>query len=196
MVQSVFFLHLPPAHDFLFKIADIMEYRQIVAVTGLPGLFQLLNAQNNGAIVKNLTDKGVSFISSRKHQLTPLESIEIYTTDENVRLDEVFSKMIAFDAEAIAANEKNEKNHYRDLFRTVLPNFDEERVYASDIKKVFKWYQLLKENDLLHFESRNAEEKTEEAVVATAEEAVPAEEAPVKKARKTTKKKEAKPTEE
>lgn len=171
-----------------------MEYRQIVAVTGLPGLFQLLNAQNNGAIVKSLADKGVSFISSRKHQLTPLDSIEIYTTDENVRLDEVFTKIIEFDAEALAANEKNEKNQYRDLFRNILPNFDEERVYASDIRKVFKWYQLLKENDLLHFEA--PKEETAEAVATATTSEQEATEQPVKKAKKTTKKKVTKVTEE
>lgn len=170
-----------------------MEYRQIVAVTGLPGLFQLLNAQNNGAIVKSLTDKGVSFISSRKHQLTPLESIEIYTTEGNARLDEVFLKIIEFDAQTIAANEKNDKNHYRDLFRSILPNFDEERVYASDIKKVFKWYQLLKENDLLHFEKQEQEADTATEANAVDEKETP--ELPVKKPKKTTKKKEVKPTE-
>lgn len=140
-----------------------MEYRQIVAVTGLPGLFQLLNAQNSGAIVKSLLDKGVSFISSRKYQLTPLESIEIYTTEGNVRLDEVLTKIKDFDEKALEANNQNDKNHYRELFRIILPNFDPDRVYASDIKKVFKWYQLLKENDLLNFERKGEMENTVEA---------------------------------
>lgn len=138
-----------------------MEYKQIVAVTGLPGLFQLLNAQNNGALVKNLSDKGICFISSRKHQLTPLESIEIYTKEGNMRLEEVFTKIKDFDTDALEANTKNDKEHFRQLFKNILPNFDEERVYTSDIKKVFKWYQLLKENDLLHFE------KPEEVAVPT-----------------------------
>lgn len=137
-----------------------MEYRQIVAITGLPGLFQLLNPQNNGAIVKNLVDNSISFISARKHQLTPLESIEIYTTDENVRLDEVFIKIKEIDEKANEVNAKNDKTAYKALFKEVLPNFDEDRVYASDIKKVFKWYHLLKANDLLHFEQA-AEEATE-----------------------------------
>lgn len=164
-----------------------MEYRQIVAVTGLPGLFQLLNAQNSGAIVKNLADKGVSFISSRKHQLTPLESIEIYTTEGNVRLDEVLTKIKDFDEKAIEANSKNDKNHYKELFKTVLPNFDQERVYASDIKKVFKWYQLLKENDLLNFEQKEAAEAVPEAVSEESEKAD--ETAAAKPVKKATRKK-------
>lgn len=150
-----------------------MEYRQIVAITGLPGLYQLLNAQNNGAIVKSLTDKTVSFISSRKHQLTPLESIEIYTTEDNMPLAEVFKKIKDIDAEALEANSKNDKNHYRKIFETVLPNFDDARVYASDIKKVFKWYQLLKENDLLEFEQAEAtveSENQQEVETTTSEE--------------------------
>lgn len=142
-----------------------MEYRQIVAVTGLPGLYQLVNTKNNGAIVKNIEDKNVHFISARKHQLTPLESIEIYTVDDNVRLDEVLSKIKEIDAEACAANKENDKTRYKELFQTILPNFDQDRVYASDIKKVFKWYELLKKNDLLNFESQaeaTAEETNQE----------------------------------
>lgn len=159
-----------------------MEYRQIVAITGLPGLYQLLNAQNNGAIVKSLTDKTVSFISSRKHQLTPLESIEIYTIEDNVPLAEVFKKIKDIDAEALEANNKNDKNHYRSLFEKVLPNFDEDRVYASDIKKIFKWYQLLKENDLLEFE-----QKEEEATVEAQEPQAVEEEAAQSTTKKTSK---------
>lgn len=142
-----------------------MEYRQIVAITGLPGLFQLLNPQNNGAIVKNLSDNSVSFISARKHQLTPLESIEIYTTGDNVRLDEVFTKIKTMDEKVDEVNAKNDKAAYKALFKEVLPDFDEDRVYASDIKKVFKWYQLLRANDLLNFEQPT------EAVAGNTEEA-------------------------
>lgn len=134
-----------------------MEYKQIVAITGMPGLFQIINTKNNGAIVKNLTSGGVNFISARKHQMTPLESIEVFTTDENIRLDEVFTKMKDLDKEVAEVNEQKDKTAYRVLFKKILPNFDEDRVYTNDIKKIFNWYPVLKENDLLNFEAKEEE---------------------------------------
>lgn len=137
-----------------------MEYRQVVAITGMPGLYQLVSAQNNGAIVKNLESKDVRFVSARKHQLTPIDSIEIYTFSDNIRLEEVFVKIRdGFDDKALDANQKNDKNHFATLFSEVLPDYDRDRVYASDIKKVFRWYELLKNNDLLHFETEESEEQ-------------------------------------
>ena len=70
-----------------------MEYREIVAVTGLSGLFQLMATKSDGAIVKNLADKSTKFISARLHNVTPLGSIEVYTTGDNVRLHYVFQQM-------------------------------------------------------------------------------------------------------
>jgi len=129
-----------------------MEYRQIVAVTGLPGLFQLMSTKSDGAIVKSLADKSLKFVSARIHHLTPLESIEIYTMGDNVRLHEVFEIIKRDDAAVIKANSTKDNNAAKALFKKILPDFDEDRVYTSDIKKVFKWYAILKENDLLHFE--------------------------------------------
>src|ERR1700761_8607225 len=109
-----------------------MEYREIVAVTGLGGLFQLLATKSDGAIVRNLADKTTKFISARLHNVTPLESIEIYTTGDNVRLHEVFQKMKDQEettplADAKAADSKTIV-HY---FKTVFPEIDDERVYVS-----------------------------------------------------------------
>lgn len=148
-----------------------MEYRQIVAVTGLPGLFQLMSTKNDGAIVKSLSDKSLKFVSARIHHLTPLESIEIYTTGDNVRLHEVFEMIKNDDAEAIKINSTKDNKAAKTLFKKILPDFDEARVYTSDIKKVFKWYAILKENDLLHFEylKPQAEEEIKNTADAKAE---------------------------
>lgn len=131
-----------------------MEYRQIVAVTGMPGLYQLVSTKNDGAFVRSLIDKSIKFVSSRLHQLTPLESIEIYTYGENVRLHEVLETIKNNDApvKELISNKKASNDEWRSYFATVLPNFDQERVYVSDIKKILKWYELLKANDLLNFD--------------------------------------------
>ena len=71
-----------------------MEYKEIVAVTGIGGLFQLLATKSDGAVVRSVADKTTKFISARKHNVTPLDSIEVYTIGDNVRLETVFLKMM------------------------------------------------------------------------------------------------------
>lgn len=149
-----------------------MEYRQVVAITGLGGLFQLVGTKKDGALVKSLIDDSVKFISARVHQLTPLESIEIYTYGDNVRLHEVFETMKENDKEVASLNAKKDIKAIKAYFKSVLPTYDEDRVYVSDIKKVLKWYELLKTKDLLNFEylKTNEEDANEEETVVSSEE--------------------------
>ena len=70
-----------------------MEYGKIIAVTGLPGLFELLSSKNDGAIVRSLEDKSTKFVSSRVHNFSHLESIEVFTVKDNVNLVEIFNAM-------------------------------------------------------------------------------------------------------
>ncbi len=160
-----------------------MEYREIVAVTGIGGLFQLLTTKSDGAIVRNIADKTTKFISARVHNVTPLESIEIYTTGDNVRLHDVFRKMTEH-AEQLAPSSVNtgDTKAIKAYFEKVFPDFDDERVYVSDMKKILKWYELLSKNDLLHFED-NAETTEEAEPAATAAEEAAPEEKPAKKSR-------------
>jgi hypothetical protein len=161
-----------------------MEYREIVAVTGLGGLFQLLATKSDGAIVRNLTDKSTKFISARLHNVTPLESIEVYTTGDNVRLHDVFQKMKDQESTVKIVDGKADNNAVKSYFKTIFPDFDDERVYVSDMKKMLKWYDLLKANDLLNFEVK-AEETTPAVEDTKSEEPAVAAEAekPAKKAR-------------
>lgn len=160
-----------------------MEYREIVAVTGLGGLFQLLATKSDGAIVRNLTDKSTKFISARLHNVTPLESIEVYTTGDNVRLHEVFKKMMDNESSVKIIDPKTaDNNAVKGYFKSIFPEFDDERVYVSDMKKMLKWYELLKANDMLKFEEATVAEETPVPVAETVAEEAPAEK-PAKKAR-------------
>ena len=174
-----------------------MEYKEIVAVTGLGGLYQLVTTKSDGAIVRSVADKTTKFISARQHNVTPLESIEVYTTGENVRLQEVFQKMQEHETKVPMADPKiADNNAIKAYFKGIFPEFDDERVYVSDMKKMLKWYELLKANDLLHFEEPaeenqpEAEAKTEEAP-AVAEPVATAETAEEEKPKKAPKKKKA-----
>ena len=122
-----------------------MEYNKIISVTGIPGLFELINSKNDGALIRSLEDKSTRFVSSRVHNFSHLESIEVYTTDENVNLAEVFQAMNA-SAEPLPA-EKDAKA-IKAYFEKVFPMMDFERVYNSDMKKMVRWFGILRSNNI------------------------------------------------
>lgn len=122
-----------------------MEYSKIVSVTGLPGLFEILSSKSDGAIVRGLEDKATKFVSSRVHNLSHLESIEVYTNGDNVNLVEIFNAMES--KGATLPSEKDAKA-IKSFFENVFPELDFERVYNSDMKKMIRWYQILKANNV------------------------------------------------
>lgn len=159
-------VHVNYFKNYIFAplLIQYMEYREIVAVTGLGGLYQLLTTKSDGAIVRNVADKTTKFISARQHNVTPLESIEVYTTGDNVRLHNVFQKMLEHETSIPLADAKTADNAgVKGYFKSIFPEFDEERVYVSDMKKMLKWYEILKSNDLLRFEEAVDETAPEDA---------------------------------
>lgn len=158
-----------------------MEYEKIISVTGLPGLYELVSSKSDGAIVRSLDDKSTKFVSSRVHNFSHLESIEVYTSRENVNLVEVFNAM----------ESKNEKlpddkdnSALKKYFENVYPELDFERVYASDMKKMVKWFSVLKANNIEIKIKEQAEEEQEEPV----EEEKPKEKKAPKEEKKTAEK--------
>ena len=122
-----------------------MEYGKLVSVTGLPGLFELLSSKADGGVVKSLEDKSTKFVSTRVHQFSHLESVEVFTTADNVNLVDVFTAMTA-SAEAMPA--EGDAAAVKNYFEKVYPTMDFGRVYASDMKKMVKWFGILKANDV------------------------------------------------
>jgi hypothetical protein len=153
-----------------------MEYSKLIAVTGLPGLFELLNSKTDGAIVRSLEDKSTRFVSSRIHNFSHLESIEVYTIRENVNLVDVFNAM---DKAGTSLPSDKDGDAVKKYFEKVYPDMDFERVYASDMKKMVKWFDILKKNKV---EIKLSEQPEEEAVTEPVIEEPVAEEAPKKKA--------------
>jgi Domain of unknown function (DUF5606) len=122
-----------------------MEYSKLIAVSGLPGLFELINSKTDGAIVRSLGDKSTRFISSRIHNFSHLESIEIYTNQDNVNLVDVFNAM---DKAGGELPDEKDADAIRKYFEKVYPDMDFERVYPSDMKKMVKWFDQLKANKI------------------------------------------------
>lgn len=125
-----------------------MSLENILSVTGKPGLYQLKTKTRNGFVVESLIDKKTSIIGIN-HNVSVLKDIAIYTYETEVPLKEVFQKIATKENEGPAINHKVSKNELQSYFSEVLPGYDEERVYASDIKKVVQWYNLLQSNDML-----------------------------------------------
>lgn len=126
-----------------------MEYKEIVVVTGEPGLFQLISSKSDGAIVRALDGQTTKFVPSRNSQFTPLESIEVFTTGENVSLMEVFRAIRDHETDTPVVGASAEANAIKGYFTKIYPELDDSRVYMSDLKKMLKWYPLLKSHDLI-----------------------------------------------
>lgn len=142
-----------------------MEYNKLISITGLSGLFELVASKADGGIVRSLEDKTTKFVSSRQHSFSHIESVEIYTTGENVNLVDVLTAMKdskeklpdAGDAKAVKA-----------YFQKVYPTMDFDRVYGSDMKKMVKWLTQLTANEVDIKLSEHPEEGAANAETVTA----------------------------
>ncbi len=139
-----------------------MRYNEIVAISGLSGLYQLLSTKSDGAIVKSLEDNATKFVAARSHNVTPLDSIEVFTETDNIRLWEVFQQFKKNEENVASLDiSKVDNKAIKSLFTSLLPEYDKERVYVSDMKKMIKWYGILKKLDLLQEVEQVSEENQE-----------------------------------
>jgi hypothetical protein len=136
-----------------------MEYSKLISITGLNGLFELVGSKTDGAIVRSLDDQTTKFVSSRVHNFSHLESIEVYTVRDNVNLVDVFQAM-GKSKEALPS--EKDAAAVKAYFQKVYPDMDFARVYASDMKKMVKWYAVIKANDIDPVLTEEPEEDAEE----------------------------------
>lgn len=136
-----------------------MDYSKIISVTGLSGLYELVASKADGAVVRSLEDKSTKFVSSRVHNFSHLESIEIYTVKNNTVLADVF-KTIKESKEPLP-DAKADGKALKSYFEKVYPDLDFERVYASDMKKIISWYGILTKNNIEIKQSVDEEENTD-----------------------------------
>lgn len=122
-----------------------MEYSKLVSVTGFSGLYEMVSSKTDGAIVRSLDDNTTKFVSSRIHQFSQLESIEVYTNDENVNLVEVFNAM---EADTTPLPSEKDNKAVKAYFEKVYPSMDFERVYNSDMKKMVRWFSVIKKHTI------------------------------------------------
>jgi len=165
-----------------------MDIKGIISIAGKPGLHKVVSQTKNGLIAESLVDNKRFPVYSNQ-QISALEDISIYTYEEDILLSEVFEKIYALEDGKETINHKASASELSAHLEKALPNFDKERVYASDVKKIMQWYNLLHKNDLLKVEVKEEAPKKEEkaAKKPASEKKAPAKKAPAKKKETTDK---------
>lgn len=139
-----------------------MEFSKLTAISSMSGLYEIVGQRPNGVFVRALDNTKTQFVPNRLHNFSPLDKISIYTTitTNMVPLEEILRAMIAQEAtgEVTMPSHNASSALLREYFYQILPNHDEDRVYAGDIKKMIKWANILKNHEI---------EWTEDAIAQT-----------------------------
>jgi len=140
-----------------------MSLEKILAISGKPGLYEIVTQTRTGAVVESLLDKKRLTVGAHSN-ISILSEIAIYTLTEEVPLKDVLRKVKDKEnGQPTSISYKDGKDALEEYFFEVLPDYDEDRVYASDIKKVVQWYNLLQKNNLLDsLESEDESDTSEE----------------------------------
>lgn len=140
-----------------------MDLTKIISISGKPGLFKLVSQVKAGFIVEDL-DKGKKTTISAQNNVSLLENVAIYGVAEEFPLKEVFKKIFEKENGGLTISHKESGAKLRAYMEEVLPEYDESRVYDSDLKKLFQWYNILQLKGLLSLDEETKEEKEEEKV--------------------------------
>lgn len=146
-----------------------MSLDKILSISGKPGLYKIVTQTRSGFVAESLLDNKRITVSIHSN-VSVLSEIAIYTLTEEVPLREVLKKVREKeDGKQTSISHKDSKDKLEEYFFEVLPDYDEDRVYPSDIKKIIQWYNALQKNDLLS--TLDEEEKDDKSTTAKVEEA-------------------------
>ncbi len=139
-----------------------MSLEKIIAIAGKPGLFKLITQTRAGFVAESLIDNKRLSVNVQQN-VSVLSEIAIYTLTEEVPLKQVFLKIKEKEnGQQTSVSAKDSKDALEEFFFNVLPDYDEDRVYVSDIKKVIQWYNLLQSHDLLNTLETDGSKKSDE----------------------------------
>ncbi len=138
-----------------------MSFQKILAISGKPGLFELKVQTRSGFVAESLLD-GKKITVGLRSNVSLLTEIAVYTYSGEVKLIEIFKTIAAKENGEPTISHKEADDKLRSYFREILPEFDEDRVYTSDIKKICNWYNILQPKGYVSVEALNTEVKEEE----------------------------------
>jgi len=140
-----------------------MSLDKILSISGKPGLYKVVTPTRSGFVAESLLDNKRITVNAHSN-VSVLSEIAVYTLKEELPLREVFKKIKTKEnGEATSISHKDDKSVLEEYFFEVLPDYDEDRVYPSDIKKIIQWYNLLQKHDLLNALEKDAENQETEA---------------------------------
>ncbi len=140
-----------------------MELKDILAISGQGGLFKFISQGRNGIIVEHFETKKRTNASATA-KISALEDIAIYTFEEDKPLSDIYRAIYNKENGGPTISHKSSANELKKYFSEIVPEYDDERVYVSDIKKVFNWYNLLHKMNMLVLKEDEQEEKVEDNI--------------------------------
>jgi len=139
-----------------------MDFTKIIVVSGKSGIFKVISQSRVGYIAESLIDNKKMPISP-SNRITSIEDIVVFTEEEEIKLKDVLKKIKEHTKGKQAIDHKKDEKEVKEFFETVLPNYDKERVYFSDIKKIIFWYNLLQKNNMIDFEEEEENKPKEKS---------------------------------
>ena len=130
-----------------------MDLKGIINISGKSGLFKIISEGKNLLVVESLVDGKKSPLHS-SHQATLLEEIGIYTYEDTKPLQDIFNIIAKKEDGKQTISHKSSKNELEKYFREILNDYDEDRVYTSDIKRIFQWYNIIHKKGLIQEENK------------------------------------------
>jgi len=142
-----------------------MTLKDVVAVAGKPGLYKILKMTRTGMIIESMDGKPVKTVVNASHRISVLNDISIYThtQEESIALGDVFARIVEAQGKKKLEVDVKDNDSLLSLLEDIVPEYDREKVYASDVKKLVNWFNLLldKAPDTLDFEKEEESEKVE-----------------------------------
>jgi len=146
--------------DVVESVEEESYLKDLMAISGHGGLFRFVTQGHNGIIVESIeTGKRMQAFATMK--VSALEDIAIYTEDDEVKFEEIVASIHKYESGKEAISPKSSPDELKDYFSAILPDYDRDRVYVSDIKKVLNWYNLLLKYDLIEIGKKKAASKSE-----------------------------------
>lgn len=139
-----------------------MSFQKILAISGKPGLYELKVQTRSGFVAESLLD-GKKITVGLRSNVSLLAEIAVFTYNEEVKLIDIFKSIATKENGEATISHKETDDKLKSYFREILPEYDEDRVYTSDIKKIFNWYNILQPKGYVTLDALNAEVKEETA---------------------------------
>ena len=146
-----------PVFNIIFIPIKTMDLSKILSISGKNGLFKMISQGKNNFIVESLEDQK-RFPAFQSEGVSTLENIAIYTHDDSVELKKLFQNIYVKQEQQPLEYKAMTDTQLRDYFSEILPDYDDERVFLSNIKKVYQWYNILLKNDLISLDEEKDEQ--------------------------------------